>query len=32
MSSTDQCWEYANEAILSATYAKSKEAEHGLFD
>jgi len=32
MSRTDQFWEYANEAILSATYAKSKEAEHGLFE
>src|SRR6202035_5768534 len=29
---TDQFWEYANEAILSASYAKSKEAEQGLFD
>ena len=29
---TDQFWEYANEAILSASYAKSKEAEQGLFE
>src|SRR6266849_8378294 len=29
---TDQLWEYANEAILSASYAKSKEAEQGLFE
>src|SRR6266699_5098258 len=28
----DQLWEYANEAILSASYAKSKEAEHGLLE
>ena len=27
--STDQFWEYANEAILSASYAKTKEAEQG---
>jgi two-component system, sensor histidine kinase PdtaS len=30
--STDQFSEYANEAILSATYAKSKEAEQGLLE
>src|ERR1700756_4675077 len=29
---TDQFREYANEAILSASYAKSKEAEQGLFE
>ena len=29
---TDQLWEYANEAILSASYAKSKEAEQGLLE
>jgi two-component system, sensor histidine kinase PdtaS len=30
--STDQLWECANEAILSASYAKSKEAEQGLLE
>jgi len=29
---TDQFREYANEAILSASYAKSKEAEQGLLE
>src|SRR5260370_23014324 len=32
LSSTYNFWEYANEAILSATYAKSKEAKPGLFE
>jgi two-component system, sensor histidine kinase PdtaS len=32
MSNTDQFCDYANEAILSASYAKSKEAEHGLLE
>jgi two-component system, sensor histidine kinase PdtaS len=32
MSNTDQFCEYANEAILSASYAKTKEAEHGLLE
>jgi two-component system, sensor histidine kinase PdtaS len=30
MSNTDQFWQYANEAILSASYAKTNEAEHAL--
>jgi two-component sensor histidine kinase len=30
MSNTDEFWQYANEAILSASYAKTNEAEHGL--
>src|SRR5437773_11486921 len=29
---SDQLWECANEAILSASYAKSKEAEQGLLE
>ena len=32
MSSTDQFWEYANEAVLSASYAKTNEAEQGLLE
>jgi hypothetical protein len=30
MSNTDQFWHYGNEALISADYAKSNEAEHAL--
>ena len=32
MSKTDQFWQYAREAILSASYAKSDEERQGLLD
>ncbi len=32
MSSTVEFWEYANEAVLSASYAKTNEAEQGLLE
>jgi hypothetical protein len=32
MSQTDQFWQYAKEAFLSASYAKTDEERHGLFD
>ena len=32
MSNTDQFCEYANEAVLSASYAKTNEAEQGLLE
>ena len=32
MSNTDQFWEHANEVILSASCAKTKETEQGLLD
>jgi hypothetical protein len=32
MSMTDQFWQYAKEAILSASYAKSDEDRQGLLE
>lgn len=32
MSKTDQFWQYAKEAILSATSAKTDEDRQGLFE
>jgi hypothetical protein len=32
MSNTDELWQYAKEAILSASYAKSDDERHGLLD
>jgi hypothetical protein len=32
MSKTDQFWQYAKEAILSACYAQTDEDKQGLFD
>jgi hypothetical protein len=32
MSITDQFWQYAKEAILSASYAKTDEERQGLLD
>jgi hypothetical protein len=32
MSKTDQFWQYAKEAILSASEAKSDDERQGLFD
>jgi hypothetical protein len=32
MSKTDQFWQYAKEAMLSACYAKTDEDKKGLFD
>jgi hypothetical protein len=32
MTKTDQFWEYAEEAILSAAYAKTDEDRQGLLD
>jgi hypothetical protein len=32
MSKTDQFWQYAKEAMLSACYAKTDEDRQGLFD
>jgi hypothetical protein len=32
MSKTDQFWQYAKEAVLSASYAKSDEERQGLLD
>ena len=32
MSETNEFWQYANEAIFSASYAKINEAEQGLLD
>jgi hypothetical protein len=32
MSITDQFWQYAKEAMLSASYAKTDEDRQGLFD
>jgi hypothetical protein len=32
MSKTDEFWQYAKEAILSASYAKTDEERQGLFD
>ena len=32
MSKTDQFWQYAKEAILSASYAKTDEERQGLLD
>jgi hypothetical protein len=32
MSETDEFWRYANEAILSASYAKSDDERQGLLD
>jgi len=32
MSKTDQFWQYAKEAVLSASYAKTDEERQGLLD
>jgi hypothetical protein len=32
MSKTDEFWEYAKEAILSASYAKTDDERQGLLD
>jgi len=32
MSKTDQFWQYAKEAVLSASYAKTDEERRGLLD
>jgi hypothetical protein len=32
MSKTDEFWQYAKEAILSASYAETDEERQGLFD
>jgi hypothetical protein len=32
MSKTDQFWQYAKEAILSASYAKTDKERQGLLD
>ncbi len=32
MSKTDEFWQYAKEAILSATFAKSDDERQGLLD
>jgi hypothetical protein len=32
MSRTDQFWQYAKEAVLSASYAKSDDEREGLLD
>jgi len=32
MSKTDEFWQYAKEAIHSASYAKTDEERQGLFD
>ncbi len=32
MSKTDEFWQYAKEAILSASYAKTDDERQGLFD
>jgi hypothetical protein len=32
MSNTDQFWQYANEAILSASYAQTDDEKQGLLD
>jgi len=32
MSKTDQFWQYAREAIVSASYAKTDEERQGLLD
>ena len=32
MSKTDQFWQYAREAILAASYAKSDEDKQSLFE
>ena len=32
MSKTDQFWQYAKEAILSASYARTDEERQGLLD
>jgi hypothetical protein len=32
MSNTDQFWQYAKEAVLSASYAKTDEDRQGLLD
>jgi hypothetical protein len=32
MSKTDEFWQYAKEAILSASRAKTEDERHGLFD
>jgi len=32
MSKTDQFWQYANEAVLSACYAKTDEDKQGLLE
>jgi hypothetical protein len=32
MSNTDEFWQYAKEAILSATYAKTEDERRGLLD
>jgi hypothetical protein len=32
MSKTDEFWQYAKEATLSASYAKTDEERQGLFD
>jgi hypothetical protein len=32
MTQTDQFWQYAKEAILSAAYAKTEDDKQGLFE